>query len=922
MTLSHPSLEVLAPFVNRERERGTLKGLFDKTVAGHGCTVLLAGEAGIGKTRLVGEFSQEARSAGSMFVEGSSFEQEGSIPYSPWVEIIQQLLKKIPAATFRKTPEWVISEIGVIVPQILSQARGLGLKAWLKGPRSTSTLLPAADQDRIRLFQAISELLSLVEDKGLVVFLDDLVWADPLSLQMFHYLARRTGERRMMLIGAYRDLELRDDHPLAVMVRDLSRHHKSHDLAIGRFTNEHVSSLLAKQLGAPVSKELSQLICSRTSGNPFFVEEVVRSLVEQGLLAKSGGSWTVGGIKQVEIPSSVRTIIKQRTSRLSEECNQLLSIASLIGMEFDFDILRLASGFSEEESMALLESAVKLRLVHEKRAGSKVVYCFADEQVLDYFAEQLSLLRARKYHATIGRAMEEAYGSRIEDRLGELAYHFVEGASVEKAREYSIKAGDRSAELYAHSDATKHWTNALELMPEDDHEGRLALMTKLAWSAFSQSRTRDALRFCETAIEVAQGLREKTKMAELYELQGAIHFLLGGSKEKALESYRKGREAFEGEAGTRQEAALIQGTARIYALTGEQDRAVEELEKAIELSSRLGAYDALSQCYVTLGLTFPISRKAENFSYQEKALKLGEEHGASEAVIRARNNLGAMYMEVKADYEKAEENMLQALEVAEKFGSVHYLNVTKGGLAWGIYLPSGKWEKAEKIANELVQFIRDVPDITGRYTVEPYNTFASILTARGEFQKAEEFSDQAVSMASKAGWSESLANSYRVRGALYLARGMLENAEGDLLASRKFAKQVPFDASDMIDVLFMLVLVGLKQGRLEKAISFWQELHEVVLALDENWGLAYDKWAEGLIAEARGDGSSSLSLIEESVDRWRRVERPYELARAYRDLARVQEKTGRKAEAENSLNAAGKLFTQLGIPATLIGKGA
>src|SRR5713101_5452083 len=413
-----------------------------------------------------------------MFVEGSSFEQEGSTPYSPWVEIIQQLLKKIPAATFRKTPEWAISEIGVIVPQILSQASGLGLKAWLKGPRSTSTLLPAADQDRIRLFQAISELLSLVEDKGLVVFLDDLVWADPLSLQMFHYLARRAGDRKMMLIGAYRDLELRDDHPLAVMVRDLSRHRASHQLAIGRFTDEYVSSLLTKQLGSPVSKELSQLIFSRTSGNPFFVEEVVRSLVERGLLVRSGEGWTVSGGKQVEIPSSIRTIIKQRTSSLSEECVQLLSIASLVGMEFDFDILRRASGFPEEESMALLESAVKLRLVHERKVASKVLYYFADEQVLDFFREQLSLLRARKYHAAIGRAMEEVYGSRIEDRLGELAYHFVEAASVDKAREYSIRAGDRSARMYAHSDARRHWANALELMPEDDAEGRLALMTK------------------------------------------------------------------------------------------------------------------------------------------------------------------------------------------------------------------------------------------------------------------------------------------------------------------------------------------------------------------------------------------------------------------------------------------------------------
>ncbi len=150
---------------------------------------------------------------------------------------------------------------------------------------------------------------------------------------------------------------------------------------------------------------------------------------------------------------------------------------------------------------------------------------------------------------------------------------------------------------------------------------------------------------------------------------------------------------------------------------------------------------------------------------------------------------------------------------------------------------------------------------------------------------------------------------------------MLEKAELDLLDSWKFAKQSPFDVS-MIASLFMLVLVNLRRGRKEEAATFYQELHKVVLALDENWAVGYDKWAQGLTAEARGEVSTSLSLLEESVARWKAVERPYEPARVHRDLARLQEKTGRKTEAEETLATARRLFTQLGIPAKLIGKEA
>ncbi len=913
--MEQPSLALESPFVDREKELTTLKSLFEQTLAGKGSTVFVVGEAGIGKTRLVRELKQYVESKGCIFSAASSYEEEGVIPYSPWMDVIKSTFRKMPSGDLRKMPEWVVAEVGRLAPDFLSEAKEMGLKAWLQGPGPASTITPATDQDRIRLFQAITEfLISVARGHGLVIFFDDISWADNVSLQLFHYVARRVVEQKLMLIGAYREVELPDEHPLVKLSLDLSRQRTSHTISLSRFTQDYVAQLLSTHLNGPVSTDLTRLIYSRTGGNPFFVEEIVRSLMDQGLLKKSNAGWTISDIEHVEIPTSVRAVIKQRMSRLGEECVQLLSTASVLGMEFDFEILKRVSGLPEERSLSLLETALKAQIVRERREGGRVFYVFADEQIRDFLASQVSLLRRRKYHLAIGHAIEDLYGSDIEKHLGELAYHFVQAGEVTKARDYSIKAGETSDRLYAHSEALKHLMNALELLSEDELEVRLQVLTKLAQGAWSRGDQRDVLRFSGEAIGIAERLGLKTKLADLYGLVGLSYWFLANSKKDALGNLLKGLEGLKEMEDTVEEATLCQQIARVYVLTGEPGRGTEWARRSIEIALKVGAQEVLAHAYQTLALSLPYKEKESIFRYLEDALNLALEQKLHDPAVRAYINLASAYSVVKADYRRAEELYLKGIDYARKFGYLHYEVWLRAELTYLVYLPMGEWERCQRIALETISSGRELGEL---FVIDPFNALAFIALARGDVDRAKGFLSEAFPRALKSEWPQFILPSYRVAAAIHLAQNELDKAEENLLKAFEYrTKAGATESPSWLDVGFELVALNIKKGRVDKASEYYQELLQTASDLDEKWAWGFVPWAQGLIAEAQGDINQAVRSLKDAVESWSAVQpnRPYDLARAYVDLARLLGKAGTRSEAEQNFEAARRIFDKLGIP--------
>ena len=300
----------------------------------HGHLVMMSGEPGIGKTRLALELIACAHKDGTAILRGGCYEHEATTPYLPFVEAIRDWVH-------RQTVEALRAQLGDTATELAKLAPELERK--LGSLRPNPPLAPS--EERLRLFDNVGRFLqALAVHRGLLLFIDDLHWADRGTLSLLHYILRHLRNDRVMVLSAYRDVELNHSHPLAGILVDWNREHLITRLALGRFSREDTTSMLVTLFGEDtISVEFADLGFRETEGNPFFVEEVVKALIEQGEIYRSGDRWSRREINELTIPQSVKEAVGRRLSRLSAACAEVLTMAAGLGKQFLFSELIAAS---------------------------------------------------------------------------------------------------------------------------------------------------------------------------------------------------------------------------------------------------------------------------------------------------------------------------------------------------------------------------------------------------------------------------------------------------------------------------------------------------------------------------------------------------------------------------------------------------
>ena len=317
------------------------------------------------------------------------------------------------------------------------------------------------DQTRFRLFDSVATFFkNAAQAQPLMLVLDDLHWADKPSL-LLEFLARQMAESHILVIGTYRDAELTREHPLSETLAQLYRSPVFQNTVLGGLESTDVGTFLQAASGNQASPELVDAIYSHTEGNPFFMSEVIRLLGEQGELesgSNKGATVTLG------IPPGVLEVIGERLNRLSAECVQALTTASIIGREFSFRLLRnLEVEFNEEQMLEVIDEALINRLIQES-ADALERYQFCHALIQQTLGERLSASRRVRLHGRIAEALEELYGADTENHAGELAFHFAEAEPVlglEKHVKYSLLAGEQALSSFAYEDAQAHFQSGL-----------------------------------------------------------------------------------------------------------------------------------------------------------------------------------------------------------------------------------------------------------------------------------------------------------------------------------------------------------------------------------------------------------------------------------------------------------------------------
>jgi predicted ATPase len=275
---------------------------------------------------------------------------------------------------------------------------------------------------------------------------------------------RAISAEHLLIVGGYRDLELDDRRSLSHSVAEINRERLSYALPLKRLAFDHVLQMVRQTFGETAPRELPDLVYAKTEGNPFFVEEVLRSLVEEGAVYPLEKGWGVKDLSEVHVPRGIKEVAQKRLERLDEESSHVLSLAAVVGREFSFPMLREVTGLNEDRLIDIIDKCLQARLVVARHVLGEEVYAFADTQLRDVLYEDISPVRRRRQHMKVGEALEEVYATKIDDHLEALAYHFIEGNDLPKAVDYAQKAGDKATRLFAWDQARRYYETALKLM--------------------------------------------------------------------------------------------------------------------------------------------------------------------------------------------------------------------------------------------------------------------------------------------------------------------------------------------------------------------------------------------------------------------------------------------------------------------------
>ena len=452
-------------FIGRQKELVHLTAALDDALAGRGRLVMLAGEPGIGKTRLAQELATLASAKGAKVLWGWCYEREGAPPYWPWLQAIRGYVDETDPERLRQEMGPGASDISEILPELLTKL------VVLEPPPALEP-----EQARFRLFDSIATFLkNAAQGNPLLLVLDDLHWADKPSLLLLEFLARQVGEFRILVVGCYRDVELSRQHPLSETLGQLARGAGFQRELLRGLSHDDTGRFIETAAGIKPPDELVAAVYAHTEGNPFFMAEVIRLLSEQGDLASeaAGQRW------DIQIPAGVREVIGNRLNLLSEQCNQALTTASIIGREFEFKTLAaLSEGITESQLLEAIDEALATHLLEETPHRTEG-YQFSHALIQQTLAEELTTSRRVRLHGRIAEALETLYGNDAESHAAELAYHFAEAQSVlgtEKLVRYSLLAGERALVAFAWEEASALFRRGLEAKEGQSQDGESAAL--------------------------------------------------------------------------------------------------------------------------------------------------------------------------------------------------------------------------------------------------------------------------------------------------------------------------------------------------------------------------------------------------------------------------------------------------------------
>ncbi|MDI6916209.1 MAG: tetratricopeptide repeat protein [Thermoplasmatales archaeon] len=730
--------DIRSDFVGRGNELAELKKYLGLMLSHNGNTVMVSGELGAGKTRLVNELKKYAIMRNVRFLNGRALYAEKLTPYLPFKEILRAYVDEMKKSGSTSAINDILSagEISELLP--------LGL------PSGSALKTKDVQIGRERMFEAFyNAIVKMAEEKPLILFVDDLQYADTASLHLLHYLSRNIKNSRIMLIGAYRPEEIVNaDNPLSETLGRMDTERLYHTIEVKRLNVDDVKEMIGSITDKGVDDDFIDFIYDKTNGNPLFVEEIIKS-----------------SDKMQKTPDTITDLINRRIERLGQEVINVLSYAAVIGSKFSYDTLRDASSIDEEKIVGILESLIKLRVIYEEPTILGLYY-FNPPIIKEVVYTGLSEKRAELLHKRVGGALE----SCREKNLGVLAYHFSKAREYGKALHYSESAGDKAVLSFAPNEAMKYYETALNSFEKLDGKTseKTGLLSKLGQVYFTVGEFDKSIETYEKQIALCISSDDKKPLAKAYRAVGEIHAIREEWK-KSLEYYSAGMQVSEKIKDTLGMAEAKRGIGMVYCRAGKYNEALLWLKQSLNNNEP----SLTAHIRMDIGTVYwYLGRYEEAVENYERSLKYFEEKNNKPMVLRAMINTGVVYTK-KGEPEKAIACYEKAAGLSKTTGELRLNGYALSNAAEEL-IKTGNIEKALDYSKKSMEIFEKIGE--KHMIANTHMVYGIAYKCRKEWGKSEEHFRKGIQTAEEAHDLDMLSQNYMQYALMHKEKGDIKNA--------------------------------------------------------------------------------------------------------------------------------------------------
>jgi adenylate cyclase len=809
------ALGLAAPLVGRAGELAQLRAAFERARRGRAQVVTLVGEAGAGKSRLVAEFLSAAAAEGALervTVRRAACASLGEHTYGVLAAFFREAYGVRADDTLEVAQGKLMESLRALGAGEAETAGVAPLVGYVLGLESGQVLRHLAPEQLQRQIVAAARTLfeRRLQQGPLLLVVEDLHWADSASVDLLRHVMERLADREVMLLATHRP---------AFEGRRLLTSRADHTaIRLAPLTEDDSAALLAGLFGASVERlpaRLRELIVARAGGNPFYIEEVVRALVADGVLVRDADGWRCrDDAAGIDIPPTIQGLLLSRLDRLPAVARRVLQIAAVIGSVVDGRLLTAVGGAEAlaGESIDVLHDA---ELLYEAEAGasSERPYRFGHALVQEAVYQNMLVSRRAELHERVGRALETLCGpspDRLEDVVA-LGHHWSHSGDKRKGARYLLAAGDWARSIYANDDAIRHYERALGILEECGapavetavvREGLGDLLSPLGRRAAARDQY-------ETAQRAHAASSDRGPEARLLRKLGGLYWD-GGDRERALACFERGLVLLEGHPGHIELAHLYQELGRLAFRSGDNQRAIELAEKALERARPLVAGDGedareaasvIAHAYNTLGVALArTDRLPEAVTHIEQSIAVALDKGLLQAACRGYTNLGVLYSTL--DPRRSIETCLSGLETAKKIGDLGVQSRLYANLAVAYCALTDRCEdEGIAAARTSIELDRQLAQLD--HLAVPLIILGQIHQCHGQPDVALAYYREALDLAEQAGDPQLLFPCYDGLATVHIDRGDDAEAEEYMRKAQAVCERAGVDPDSLAVLPFL-----------------------------------------------------------------------------------------------------------------------